>query len=152
MTTFRSFPSSRLLRALALTALAAGATLAPAARAQEPGADPIAERLFPPELVMRHAEEIGLDERQRSALKDAVQKAQSRFLDAQWDMQAEQQKLVRLLEARPVEEAAVLAQVDRVLGLEREVKRTHLALLVRIKNLLSREQQDRLQELRRRAG
>jgi hypothetical protein len=35
------------------------------------------------------------------------------------------------------------------MGLEREVKRTHLALLVRIKNVLTETQRARLSELRR---
>jgi hypothetical protein len=49
-----------------------------------------------------------------------------------------------------VDEAAVLAQADKVMGLEREVKKAHLALLVRIKNLLTEAQKAKLTELRRR--
>lgn len=119
------------------------------AHAQQPGADPIAENVFPPELVMRHASDIGLDERQRAAIKDAIQKAQSRFMDVQWDMQSESERMVRLLQARPVDEAAVLAQADRVMGLERDVKKAHLSMLVRIKNVLTGTQQDKLAALRR---
>ena len=115
---------------------------------EAPRPDPMAEHLFPPDLVMAHGREIGLDDRQRAAIKEAIQASQSKFLDAQWSMQEESQKLVQLLQARPVDEAAVLAQADRVMSLERDVKRTHLSLLVRIKNLLSVEQQARLRELR----
>lgn len=119
-------------------------------RAQQPSADPIAENLFPPELVMRHASELGLDERQRAAIKDAIQKAQSRFVDSQWDLQSESERMVKLLQARPVDENAVLGQADKVMGLEREIKKTHLSLLVRIKNLLTPAQQEKLATLRRR--
>src|SRR6266581_7122730 len=122
----------------------------PGTYAQPPGPDPIAETLFPPEFVMRYAADVGLEEPQRTAIKDALQKAQSRFVDLQWDLQAESERMVRLLQARPVDEAAVLARADRVMSLEREVKRTHLSLLVRIKNLLSEAQQDKLLALRRR--
>ena len=122
------------------------------ARAQQPTApppeDPIAPFVFPPELVMRYAPEIGLDEKQKAAIKDAVVKTQARLLDAQWDVQGEAEKLVRLLQATPVDETAVLAQADKVLAFEREVKRTHLSLLVRIKNLLTDSQRARLTELR----
>ena len=121
----------------------------PASHAQQPGADPIAENVFPPELVMRHASDLGLEERQRAAIKDAIQKAQSRFVDSQWDLQAESERMVRLLRARPVDEAAVLAQADKVMSLEREIKKTHLSLLVRIKNLLTAAQQEKLTALRR---
>jgi len=127
---------------------------APLARAQQPAPpppaeDPIAPYVYPPELVMRYAPEIGLDERQKAAIKDAVVKTRARLLDAQWDVQGEAEKLTRLLQASPVDEAAVLAQADKVMALEREVKRTHLALLVRIKNTLTEAQRARLTELRR---
>jgi Spy/CpxP family protein refolding chaperone len=122
------------------------------ARAQQPPPppDPLAQHVFAPELVMRHAAEIGLDDTQRAAVKEAVVKMQSRFLDLQWDLQAEVEKLARLLQASPVDETAVLAQADKVMGLERDVKKAHLALLVRIKNLLTGAQKAKLTELRRR--
>jgi len=58
--------------------------------------------------------------------------------------------MARLLQASPVDEAAVLAQADKVMGMEREVKKAHLSLLVRIKNLLTDAQREKLMELRRR--
>lgn len=115
-----------------------------------PGQDPLAQHVFAPDLVMRHAAEIGLDEKQRTAIKDAVIKMQSKFLDVQWEVQAESEKMVRLLQASPVDETAVLAQADKVMALERDVKRTHLTLLVRVKNLLTDPQREKLKELRRR--
>jgi Spy/CpxP family protein refolding chaperone len=118
-------------------------------RAQTPPPDPIAQNLYPPELIMRYAGDIGLDERQRNAVKEAVQKAQSKFIDVQWQLQEESEKLVRLLQPKPVDEAAVLAQVDRVLALEREVKKTQISLLVRLKNLLTDPQEHKLAELRK---
>jgi len=120
------------------------------AQAPGPGQDPLAPHVFAPELVMRHAADIGLDEKQRAAIKDAVIRMQSKFLDVQWEVQAESEKLVRLLQASPVDETAVLAQADKVMAFERDVKRTHLALLVRVKNILTDPQREKLKELRRR--
>jgi len=91
-------------------------------------------------------------EAQRTGVKEAVQKAQGKFLDVQWQMQEESEKLVRLLQGRPVDEAAVLAQADRVLGLEREVKRTQIVLLGRLRSLLTEPQERKLAELRKRAA
>ena len=119
------------------------------AQSPTPADDPVAQTLFAPELVMKHRQEINLDENQSRAMKEAIQKAQSKFLDLQWDMQSEQQKLVQLLKAQPVDESAALAQVDRLLNQEREVKKAQLSLLIRIKNLLSDVQQAKLNELRR---
>lgn len=115
-----------------------------------PGDDPIAQNLFPPELVMRYHNEIGLDEAQSKVIKEAIGKAQARFLDLQWEMQSQAEKLAQLLKARPVDEAAVDSQLDRVLNVEREIKKAQISLLVRIKNQLTEAQQNKLRELRRR--
>jgi len=110
----------------------------------------MAQSLFPPELVMRYSQEINLDEGQSKAIKEAIQKAQTKFLDMQWDMQSEAAKLVQLLRARPVDENAVMAQMDQVLNRERDIKKAQISLLVRIKNMLREDQQNKLMELRRR--
>jgi Spy/CpxP family protein refolding chaperone len=136
------------VRRLSVLLLAAALAGVHPAEAQSPGEDAIAQQVFPPELVMKHGQEIGLDETQRTAMKQAIQAAQTKFLDAQWDMQAASQKLVRLLQARPIDETAVLAQADKVMGMERDVKKAQLSLLVRIKNLLTEAQQAKLTELR----
>ena len=120
----------------------AGSTLA-----QGPG-DPIAETLFSPELIMTHQRELGLAEGQEKTIKEAIQRTQAKFLEMQWQMQGESGSLVQLLKGRPVDEAAVLAQVDRVLNLEREIKRAQLSLLIRIKNALSDQQIAKLTELK----
>jgi len=119
------------------------------AQGPQPGDDPIAQNLFSPELVMKYRQDINLDEGQSKAIKDAIQKAQTKFLDLQWDMQSDTEKLVQLLKARPVDENAVLAQMDQVLNREREIKKAQISLLVRIKNTLSEAQQNKLMELRR---
>jgi Spy/CpxP family protein refolding chaperone len=110
--------------------------------------DEVAQQLFAPDLVFKYREMIGLDEAQSKTLKDLIQKAQGRFLDLQWDMQAETGKLAQLVRLSKVDEAAALAQVDKVLSKEREVKRTQISLLIQIKNLLTPMQQQQLLELR----
>jgi Spy/CpxP family protein refolding chaperone len=108
--------------------------------------DSFEELLFPPELVMEHQRELGLTAQQRTTITEAIKALQSGVVDHQWQMQDEQQKLHELLAKPTVEEAAVLAQVDRVLDLERSIKRLHLVMLVRIKNTLSPQQQEQLKD------
>jgi Spy/CpxP family protein refolding chaperone len=117
---------------------------APAAETPSPGEDPLARHLFPPERVMGHAQEIGLDDAQRTAIRKEVQKAQSKFLDLQFDLQTEMETMVRLVREPKVDEPKVLAQLDRILALEKEIKKTQISLLVRIKNALTPAQQARL--------
>ena len=97
---------------------------------------------------MQHQQALGITATQRATIIAAIEKTQSRMLEFQWDMQGATQKLAELLNATPVDETAALAQVDRVLSLEREVKRAQLSLVIRIKNALTREQQARLKSLR----
>jgi Spy/CpxP family protein refolding chaperone len=103
--------------------------------------------LFPPELVMQLQRELNLTAAQRATITNAIKALQSGVVDHQWQLLDEQEKLHQLLGEPTVEEAAVLAQVDRVLDLERNVKRLHLATLVRIKNALTPEQQKQLMDL-----
>jgi len=140
----------RFLVASALAIMLGAAALhAQAAKAPD---DPMAKLLFPPELVLRHAQELGLQPAQRTAIVNAIKEAQGDLLDLQLEMAERAQALVKLLDVPRVEEASALAQADKVMGLERDMKRKQLQLLVRIKNALTREQQDRLRDLRDRGG
>ena len=115
---------------------------------QAPPADPVAEYLFPPELVMQHQSEIELTEDQRSALMAEIQKTQGRLVDLQQRLQKEVEALGALLKKGEVDEQAALAQLDRILHEEREIKRAHLALVLRIKNTLTAEQEVKLRQIK----
>ena len=110
--------------------------------------DPFASHLFPPELIMSHQRELGLQDDQRTAIVNELQRSQASFVQLQWKMSAESEQLETLLRPASVNEALVLAQIDRVLAVEREIKRAQVGLLIRIKNALSAEQQAKLAELR----
>jgi Spy/CpxP family protein refolding chaperone len=121
-----------------------------AARADAgPQRDPIRERLFPPELVMQHQAELGIDDRQRAALTKELAAFQSQIVDLQWKMSAAADDLARLLDAPRIDEARALAQADRVMSLEHDVKKSHLGLLIRIRNLLTDEQRAELVRMRK---
>jgi len=112
------------------------------------GSDPIAEHLFPPDLIRLAHKEIGLTDDQVAKLKGEVQTAQDRVADLERRRQDEMQALVNLLKKDHPEEKAVLDQSDKVSNLETEIKQTHLVMLVRIKNTLTVEQQAKLKEVK----
>ena len=118
---------------------------------QPPQDDPIGRYLVPPDLIMGHSQELNLQDKQRAAIKAEVQKAQSKFIDMQWDMKEETEKMVRLLQQSPADEARILEEADKVMALEREIKKTQLSLLIRIRNTLTPEQIAKLEEIRRSA-
>jgi Spy/CpxP family protein refolding chaperone len=119
----------------------------PILAAQEPEPE-FAKFLFPPELVMQHQQAIRLTPDQRTAITQGIRDFQLKAVELQWKMQDETQKLTELVQGAKVDETQTLAQVDRVLSIEREMKRAHMALLVRIKNTLMSEQQAALAPLR----
>jgi Spy/CpxP family protein refolding chaperone len=116
------------------------------------GAEDWGRNFFPPELVMQHQSEIGLQDSQRAALTSAIQQAQTKFMDTQWKLSAEGEKMGRLLQGPQVDEAAVLDEVDRILNLEREIKKAQISLMVRIKNTLTPGQQAKLAAIRSQMG
>ncbi len=112
-------------------------------------ADPLAKILYSPELVMSHQEAIGLTDRQRTAIMDAVKDIQSKVMtETQFKLAAAGDRLKSMLARASVDEAAVLQQIDEMLALERDVKRAQMTLLVRIKNQLTAEQRAQLDKLR----
>jgi Spy/CpxP family protein refolding chaperone len=140
------------MKPLAASFLLALLALLPAAASAQTGAgsdDPFARYLFPPDRIMSHSLEIGLEDAQKTAIRNEVQKAQPKFLDVQFELQGEAEKMTRLLQEKPVDEMKVLAQVDRILALEKEIKKTQISLLVRIKNVLTPAQQARLAEIQK---
>jgi Spy/CpxP family protein refolding chaperone len=120
------------------------------AGAQQPAdrAPGFAVHLFPPELIMQYQRRIELTGEQRSAITAAVQDLQARVVELQWQMQDETQGLADVLSQALVDSSAALAQIDRVLDVERRVKRAHLGMLVVVKNTLTARQQELLQGLR----
>ncbi len=124
-------------------ALGTGALLAQTPKA---GDDPLARLFYDPELVLKHATEIGLQPAQRTTIINAIKEAQGDILDLQLQMSERAEELLKAAGGSRVDESAALGQVDKVLGLERDIKRKQMQLLIRIKNALTREQQDKLQE------
>ena len=96
---------------------------------------------------MQHREEIGLTDEQHTAIRQELRKASTKFNELQWQMQDEMETMEKLTKSSTVDEQKVLAQLDKILNIEREVKRTQLLVSVRIKNKLTQEQQTKLQEL-----
>ena len=134
--------------AAAIAVLILTAVLPTPVTAQSSPENAFDRHLFPPELVMQHQQKIGLRAEQRATITEAIQQLQAKVVDLQWKMQEESQKFGDILARSPVNETEALAQVDRVLAVERDVKRAHIAMLVRIRNTLSAEQQATLRSLR----
>jgi len=104
--------------------------------------------MFPPELVMQNQRELALTDQQKAYMRTEIGKTSARFNDLQWQLHDAMEVLHETMKANQVNEQQALAQLDRVLEFEREVKRLHMELAIKIKNNLTPEQQQKLQSLR----
>ena len=124
--------------------LLASAGLLPASN----GERALRDNLFAPELVLRNDAQLGLEPAQRVVISQEVQQLQIKVADLQSRMSDEGTRLGDILGRDRVGEVEALAQLDRVLAVEREVKKAQLAMLVRVRNVLSPEQRKTLRGLR----
>jgi len=113
-----------------------------------PGPDPLDHLMFPPDMIMNHARELNLTDDQKTFMRSEIQKATTSFQDLQWKLQDQVELLHQTMKSTSVNEQQALAQLDKVLDLEREIKRLHIGLAVRLKNRLTPEQQEQLHNMR----
>lgn len=118
------------------------------ALAQEKKDDRFEKAFFDPQLVLQRAKEIGVTPHQRTAILDVIKKAQVELVPLQMDMAEPALELVEMIEETKIDEAAALTKADKMLKIENEVKKVQMSLMIRIKNLLTKDQQDRLRIIR----
>jgi len=82
-------------------------------------------------------------------MRSEINRATTRFNDLQWQLQDALEALHETMKANSVNEQLALSQLDKVLDGEREIKRAHMELAIRIKNKLTQEQQTKLHSMRR---
>jgi Spy/CpxP family protein refolding chaperone len=120
----------------------------PTLASSEPGRTALLQKsFFAPELVMQHQNAIGLTAEQTTAIRAEMQKMITRFTDLQWQQSAETEAMAALVKQERPDEKQVLAQLDKLLSVENEIKRLHTGMLTRIKNILSSNQQAQLREM-----
>jgi Spy/CpxP family protein refolding chaperone len=109
--------------------------------------DPLAGAFFPPELILLAHDQIALTSEQQEALRARVEQTQSRSDELRSKLDRETAALAAMAKPERVDEAAILAQLDKILDVERELKHLHIGLLSAIKNQLTPEQQSKLRDL-----
>jgi len=113
-----------------------------------PMPDPMHDVMFPPDMILGHSRQLNLTEDQKAYMRAEIQKTSTSFNELQWNLQDQMELLHEMMKAPSVVEEQVLGQLNRVLDIEREIKRLHFGLAVRLKNRLTPAQQEQLQKLR----
>ena len=115
-----------------------------------PPMDPLGDVMFPPEMVMQHQRELELTDEQKTFMRGEINRTTTRFNELQWQLQDAMEALHETMKANSVNEQLAMSQLDKVLDSEREIKRAHMELAIRIKNKLTPDQQTKLQSMRQR--
>ena len=109
---------------------------------------PMAEfGLFPPDFVLANQTALALSDQQLLAITKDVGATHDRFSSMRDNLHPLAEQLHTMLSQTRIDEAAALALASQVHDLEKQIKLTHLGLMIRVKNILTSEQQDKLKAL-----
>ena len=103
-------------------------------------ADPFKGKLFAPNVILENQAELGLSKDQFTAIRAAVVEVQANVAEYEWDMREAYINLMAELDESPISEDRVLEHANVALLAENQVKKHQMAMLVRLKNLLTAEQ------------
>lgn len=110
--------------------------------------DPMKENLYPPEMVMQNQRALALTDSQKTAVKETMLKSMTKFTELMWQQSAEQENMELLLKQERLDEAKVLAQLDKLLGVEDDMKRAMFGSLLKVRNILTPAQLAKLRAIR----
>ena len=123
-----------------LLILAASCVLAGPAAAQGEKGDVFKGKLFPPNVILENQAELGLSKEQFTAIKKAVVEVQANVAEHEWDVREAYMSIMAELDKSPINEDKALEYVNAALLAENQVKKEQMAMLIRLKNLLTDEQ------------
>jgi Spy/CpxP family protein refolding chaperone len=104
------------------------------------------DRIYTTTNLMEVKEDIGLTEAQVAKIKKLHADNAGAFSTLKWDLDDATAKLKKMLDQPKIDQAAVSKQMDEVLRLENQMKKTQLTTMVSIKNALTPEQITKLEE------
>lgn len=122
--------------------------------------------LFEPETVMQNQRALGLTDEQTSAIKSEMHQSMMKFTELQWQQSSQVEIVTNLLQdtktSEPrtdgtagsqsqqkdkMDEPRTLQEFDKLMNLENQIKRLRLQMLIRVRNILSPEQREKLRTL-----
>jgi hypothetical protein len=103
--------------------------------------------LFPPDLILREAETLGLTDQQRDSVTALVKETKHAFADGQSKLKDATGTLGQSLKTSSVPEQKALDEFSAILEAEKDMKRAQFLMLMRAKNLLTPGQQEKLRAI-----
>jgi len=116
---------------------------------KQPDPDPIDQAFFSPELVMQNQKFINLKTDQQKKIVIEMKQAQSEFMDLNWEMKKMREEFISVIATPKVDENKAIDGLNKILEVENKIKKRQVILMIRIKNVLSEDQQKKLIELKK---
>ena len=133
--------TARLLAICVLFVLCAGT-----AHAERAG-DVFRGKLFPPNLILENQQELELSRQQFTSIREAVVQVQADVAEHEWDMREAYLRIMEELDAEPIDEERVIEIANEALLAENEIKKQQMAMLIRVRNILTDDQVEYLRSL-----
>lgn len=113
----------------------------------ERGADVFRGKLFPPNVILENQAELELSREQFTSIREAVVQVQANVAEHEWDMREAYLRIMEELDAEPIDEERVMEIANEALLAENEIKKQQMAMLIRVRNILTDEQVEYLRSL-----
>lgn len=110
--------------------------------------DVLKELVPPPRMILRAQDELGLTDKQKKALKQAIKDAQAESLDLEFKVQEEAEKLAKIISRDSFDIDKALAQADKLMAAETALKRVKLEMMLKTKSILTKAQLEKIAEFR----
>ncbi|WOK08894.1 hypothetical protein RT717_09625 [Imperialibacter roseus] len=111
--------------------------------------DPFAATLYEPDLVVKYTDDIGLTDAQARDMKVTYEKNISQFNKKKSDWSLAMVEFQEIISQPSVNYETLDKKFNEVLALESEIKKIKLKSLVEIKNLLTVDQQSKLDNIKK---
>ena len=109
--------------------------------------EPFKGKLFPPNVILEHKDQLNLTKQQFTDIRAAVVEVQSGVAEHEWDMAEAYQAMMAELDRETIDAVVVLEHAEAALRAENEVKKKQILMLVKLRNLLSDEQVEYLRSV-----
>ena len=117
--------------------------------AAEPKVDVFKGKLFAPNVILENQAELSLSKQQFTDIRKAVVDVQANVAEHEWDVREAYQNIMAELDRTPIDEQQVLEHVGAALKAENEVKKMQVLMLIKLRNLLTDDQIEYLQSVRK---
>ena len=107
---------------------------------------------MPPEMWSRVADQLGLNQDQRTKLDAIRQQNRINLIDLHASLEKEEATLEPMMKADTPDEGKITSQIDRVAQARAELEKAHARMLLQIRTVLTPDQWIKLQEMHRPGG